>query len=99
MTPLRPSTTAKIATVGATIMHIIVGLALMGLGVFVVVYQLMHPPHSDKIILGGAALAILGALLMPTIFPVFKQIVVLVFPNGIPLLGGRRAGDPPAPPP
>lgn len=97
MTPLRPSTEAKIATVGATIVHVLVGLALMGLGVFVVVYQLTHPPHSDKVLLGGASLVVLGALLMPTIFPVFKQIVVLVFPNGIPLIGGRRASDPPPP--
>lgn len=98
MTPLRPSTAAKIEAAGATLVHVIVGLILMGLGGFVVVYQITHPPHSDKIILGGAALCVLGALLMPTIFPVFKQIVVLVFPNGIPLIGGKRASDPPAAP-
>lgn len=95
MTPLRPSTAAKIQTAGATLVHVVVGLLLMAGGGWVVAYQLQHPPHSDKIIILGAGVCVLGALLMPTIFPVFKQIVVLVFPNGIPVIGGKRASDPP----
>jgi hypothetical protein len=92
---MRPSTKADIVAASATLVHIVVGLLLMAGGGWVVAYQLQHPPHSDKIIIGGGCIVVLGALLMPTIFPVFKQIVVLVFPNGIPVIGGKRASDPP----
>jgi Na+/pantothenate symporter len=84
-------------TIGTTFVHIVIGLLLMGFGGWVVVYQLQHPPHSDKIIIGGGVIVVLGALFMPTIFPLFRQIVVFIVPY-VPLIGGKRAGDPPAEP-
>lgn len=98
------------------LVHVIVGAFFMCAGAWLVYYGLNHPITSvvngatgqalnKPILIGGAATCVFGALLMPTILPLVKQIVVVV--QSVPFIGsfipgGRRASDPPAstePPP
>lgn len=78
------------------VLHLVVGIVLMTIGFGVVVYQIGQEPHNNTLIYTFLIVGVFGALILPTILPTVKQIVVLVFPNGIPWPGGRRAGDPPA---
>lgn len=79
---------------------IVVGLVFLVSGLLGALYQLEHPPIERGLVFAFMGLAVLGALLLPSVFtslfPRVKQIFVLVFPNGIPMFGGRRASDPPA---
>lgn len=71
-----------------------------------VMIDLNHPACGTKevfwtishiLMAGGFLWALLGAASIPSIFDtVLKPVVTLVFPNGIPLIGGRRTNDPPA---
>ncbi len=79
------------------LVHVVVGLFFMAIGGWMVVYTIQHPPITKMLMYGGAGAALFGALIMPTIFPLIKEIFVFVVPY-IPVLGGRRAADPPAPP-
>lgn len=95
-----PSSTGdKIERAAGMVIVVIVGSAFLAAGLFGFIYEIRHQ-RVDKWIIGpSVGLAILGALMLPSVFaisfPRVKQIFVLVFPNGLPIIGGRRAGDPP----
>lgn len=113
MTPVRPTIIGyeKIAeSLVGELVHIIVGAFFMAGGAALVYYGLNHPiatvvngattqALNKPILIGGAVTCLFGALLMPTILPLVKQIVVVV--QGFPIvgnfIGGRRATDPPPP--
>jgi hypothetical protein len=81
------------------LVNVLVGLALFAFGAFFLFLEVRTPPmHSGHVYL-FAGIAILGALVIrpDPIFFALKQVVVIVGPY-IPVIGGRRAGDPPAPP-
>jgi hypothetical protein len=97
----RETTIIKLASsFGENLVHFIVGLLFIAGGAWIVRYALHTEPHSDKLLYVGIGVALLGAAIMPTILPVFKQIIVVA--QGIPVLGavlgGRRATDPQGPP-
>ncbi len=97
MTPplqqLRPS--QSISAPVRVIVSIMVGGVLMFVGLGGAMYQIEHPPLVKPALYAFLGLGVLGALLLPAIFPLVQQIVVFVVPY-IPFIGGRRAGDPPA---
>lgn len=80
--------------------HVIVGGVMLVAGILGAMYQIEHPPVVKYVFYPTLGFAVLGALILPTILPTVQKIVVIFFPNGIPLLGGRRSSDPqpPAPP-
>lgn len=95
----RPSTgSTPIERKARPIFQVVVGLFFMTGGFFVARAGLQGEPHNDKLLYLGIGLAVFGALVFPGIFSVVQPIYVMIFPNGIPLLGGKRASDPPAPP-
>jgi hypothetical protein len=110
--PGRPTIVMQLATsVVDNLVHILVGLVFLGGGGWAAVWAIQHPPLNKTILYGGGIAALFGALLMPTIFPQFKQIVVFVVSTGqqLPIVSaffGRRSEDkgavvvvpPPAPP-
>lgn len=97
MTP-RPSQVQRvIETVVHPITQIAVGLVFLAGGIIVTAQALQTEPHDKWLVGLGFGAAIGGALMLPGIFTVAKPIFILIFPNGIPLLGGKRAGDRPAP--
>ena len=101
---LRPSTEAEITNGLSLLWHVLVGLALLLGGAAGVAYTLehAHEGHADHPMIyffGGVAMV--GALVLPSIFDVFwpraVKIYVQIFPNGLPLIGGKRSSDPPKP--
>jgi hypothetical protein len=98
---MRPSTEARIERAGAAFIRGIVGIALMVVGFSLDYLEYREPPptHTTHLLL-WTGLAVLGILLLPTIFdalfPRVQKVFILIFPNGLPLPGGRRQGDPPA---
>lgn len=112
MSPVRPTIIGYEAVaekVVGQIVHIVVGLFFMLGGAWAVYYGFQHPLTAivngvtvtsiNKVpVYGGAGTVLLGALVMPTILPLFQQIFIFV--QAVPIvgnfIGGRRATDPPA---
>ena len=93
-------TAEKIERAAADLVVILVGTAFLVVGLTGFAYLLRHS-STDRWLVGACvAMAVLGALMLPNVFakafPRVKQIFILVFPNGIPVVGGRRRDDPPA---
>ena len=89
----------KIERLAGMLIVVLVGVTFLAVGLFGFIFEIQHQ-RVDKWIIGPSfALAILGALMLPSVFaisfPRVKQIFVLVFPNGLPIIGGRRSSDPP----
>ncbi len=96
---IRPSEAVRVVKEAlGSIVLVAVGLAAIAGGSWIVKTALAHEPHDNKIIYLGVGLAVVGGLVIPGIFPAVQRVYVLVFPNGLPLIGGKRATDPPAPP-
>lgn len=94
----RETTIIKLASsFGENLIHFIVGLLFMAGGGFVCHYALHQEPHSDKLLYVGIGVAVFGAWIMPTISTSIYKLFVIVAPF-IPVVGGRRQGDPPAQP-
>lgn len=96
----RETTIIKLASsFGENLVHFLVGAIFIAGGAWIVYYSLHQEPHSDKLLYVGIGVAVLGAAVMPTILPVFKQIFVIV--QSVPvvgaMLGGRRGTDPQPP--
>lgn len=93
-------TAEKLERAAGLVVVVLVGLAFLAVGLSGAVYEIQHPPIERPIVYVCVAMAIFGALLLPSVFtvafPRVKQIFVLIFPNGLPLVGGRRRDDPPA---
>lgn len=79
---------------------VLVGLVFMAGGVYGEYVVLSTKPIDHLLVWTFLAVTVLGALMLPSIFamlwPRVQQILIFVFPNGIPVIGGKRAGDPPA---
>jgi len=81
----------------STILTAIVGLSLFAFGAWFDYLEMKTPPaHTTHIVL-FTAIAFVGALVIrpDPIFAVIKQVIIIAGPY-IPMIGGRRAGDPPA---
>ena len=80
-----------------TIANALVGLALFAFGAFFLYREMTTPPTHNGHVYLFAGIAILGALVVrpDPIVTGLKQVIVIVGPY-IPVIGGRRAGDPPA---
>ena len=93
-------TAEKIERAAGVVVVILVGLAFLVVGLSGAIYEIQHPPIERPIVYVCVSMAVFGALLLPSVFtvafPRVKQIFVLIFPNGLPLVGGRRRDDPPA---
>lgn len=82
------------ARIGTGIFFILAGTATF-------VYGLIFRPagnpceHNHVLLIVGGLVAIGGAMLLPSVFDAFKPVITFVFPNGIPIIGGRRVSDPP----
>jgi hypothetical protein len=94
MTPLRPSLVSHIETAGTTILQLLVGLLFLAGGVVLAGYAFTHEQHVVGYV--GIGVAVFGALILPGLFTVVRPILVFAFPNGLPLVGGKRKDDPPA---
>ncbi len=103
--PIRPSlvTTATVAAKGAMhtvledVVRIPIGLLCLAGGGWLVAFQAKHPPANTLLTIIGAGFAFLGFCAMPFLFPIVKQVVVIVTPF-IPVVGGKRVGDIPKEP-
>lgn len=93
-TKTRVSTTIVVEAVTKNIAQLVVGAFFMITGFLVGRIALGSEPHNDKLLYLGIGLAVFGGLVMPGIFGVVKPIYVTFFPNGLPIVGGRRASDP-----
>lgn len=98
----RDTTIIKVvSSFGENLVHFIVGLIFIGGGGWICRYALTQKPQDNKVLYIGIGVAVLGAAIMPTILPVFKQIFVIV--QAVPvvgtMLGGRWATDTPPPSP
>ena len=83
--------------------HIIVGVFLLLGGAAGAAYLLEHPPIIKPLVYLFVIIALFGALLLPGILVMTKQIVVFVQPylQNVPVFGqvfGRRDGDVPKAP-
>lgn len=89
----------KINLYAGLIFQIIVGIVFLTGGVIITARAVNHEPHDTKLLWTGLGCAVGGAFVLPGLFTVIRPIFIMVFPNGLPLLGGRRNTDPPLPPP
>lgn len=101
MTPKtnRTSTEIKVFTAKVgLIVRILAGFLFMGGGAKMTYWALLAEKH--EYVWAGIGIAVFGAWILPTLDDQIKSIYITIFPNGIPLLGGRRSTDPqpPAPP-
>lgn len=98
----------SVDTAAKAIVLIIVGLTFMVIGFGGAIYlaeaAVKTKTPIPRFAYFAGSLGLLGALMLPSVFDVLfprvQKIYVLFFPNGLPLIGGRRATDPqpPAPP-
>ncbi len=96
--PGRPTVVMSIInTVVEDIVRILCGLVAMAGGGWAVGYEAKHPPAVTLILIAGLVAFAIGFCLMPGVFQQVQKIVIFVVPY-IPLVGGRRAGDPPKAP-
>lgn len=80
-------------------LFLLVGLVIIGAGLYPAIAK---PPQTVSIVLVliGVGVAVFGALLIPSVGAGEALHVFFVNVAGyIPIPGGRRSGDPPAPPP
>lgn len=91
----RPSTGSVLNNFRALI-GMLVGLALVAVGVGVLVKELQVPPvHSAHVYIASGLIFFGALLIVPSVVTgSIRDIIVYVGPY-IPVLGGRRAGDPP----
>ncbi len=94
---MNPSTEQRIESGVRTLLSVIVGLVLFVAGLAGAAWQVFHGKDDHLILFVCVGVAILGALILPGIFTVVKPVLIFIFPNGIPLIGGRRSGDPQPP--
>jgi uncharacterized membrane protein len=78
-----------------TAIRILVGLVFLAGGIALAAFGFMREEHVVGYV--GVGASVFGANILPGIFEVVKPIIVFIFPNGIPIIGGRRATDPPKP--
>lgn len=96
---VRPSQVVIADKITRNVSQVFVGLVFMAVGFFVGWFGLNREPHNDKLLYVGIALGVLGGMVMPGLFEVVRPIYITFFPNGLPLIGGRRVDDPPKGPP
>jgi hypothetical protein len=82
----------------AHVIAALVGCGIAGVGVMLLVTELRTPPGHATHIYIAAGMMFFGALLIvpSAVTSGLRSVIVIVGPY-IPVIGGRRAGDPPAP--
>lgn len=86
------------------LLFLLVGLAIVATVlapvVAAVVAKTPAPAISLSLLVIGIGLALFGALLVPSsgVGPAMTQLTVVLSNTSLPFVGGRRAGDAPAPP-
>lgn len=97
---MRASTEVKVISTATLVLCLVVGLAFATFCCYLLFLDVREPGelHTTHIALclGGAVFGILFALPKQSV-PLVQKIFVIFGPY-IPVIGGRRAGDPPAPP-
>lgn len=98
MTAPRPSAEMRALTTGEHALCLFVGLGLAASGGFFEFLEMKSPPtHTGHIIAFGIWTLFGVAVALPKqVFPIVQQIFVIAGPY-IPVIGGRRASDPPKP--
>lgn len=97
----RPSTGTKFTRAWNTVLTLIVGLALFGLGAFLLVNELKTPATAHRShVYVFAGMAVLGAFVIrpDPLFKVVREVFVIAGPYIPQLKFGSRAGDVPTPP-
>lgn len=92
------STVATLIVNGiAHLIAALVGLGIAGVGVLLLVTEIRTPPFHVSHIYIAAGFIFFGALLIvpSAVTGGLKSVIVIVGPY-IPVIGGRRSGDPPA---
>lgn len=81
----------------SAILNAIVGIVLMLFGTYFLWEEMKTPPAHNAHVFLFAGIAVIGALVIrpDPIFAVIRQVFVIAGPY-LPVIGGRRAGDPPA---
>jgi hypothetical protein len=97
--PAVTGTQRRAVSIWVQILNAIIGLILMAFGGYFLWMEMKTPPTHSAHVYFFAAIAILGALVIrpDPLFAVIKQVFIIAGPY-IPVIGGRRIGDPPAPP-
>lgn len=81
----------------AQLIAALVGLAIAAMGVLLLVTEIRTPPFHATHIYIAAGFIFFGALLIvPSAVTSGLRSVVLIVGPYVPVIGGRRAGDPPA---
>lgn len=95
----RPTVTLRIVeTVVGTIRALVVGAALIIPGAFWLKNEIESKSGHNAHVYMAVGLMVLGGIAInPPFGDKLTAIFVQVFPNGLPLIGGRRATDPPKP--
>lgn len=90
-----------VESVAATIKHIIVGAAFFVPGIIWLLKEIngSEPIHRPHIYMSVGLMVLGGIAIDPPFGKQLSGLVVQFFPNGLPIIGGRRNSDPPAPPP
>lgn len=95
-----PSVEDRALSALTVILCLIVGLVFSAACGFFLFLEMKEPgpPHTIHIalFLGGMLIGVLIAL-PKQVFPIIQKIIVIVSPY-VPVIGGRRAGDPPCDP-
>lgn len=88
----RPSTQLRIVSVLAGLVsQFIVGLIFITGGGSLVRFSISKEPHNATLLWTGVAVAVGGALCLPSILPIAEEIYAKFFPNGLPFLGKKPA--------
>lgn len=88
-----PTTEIKVVEAKAGLVsQIIAGMLFIFGGAGMCWWGLSHEQHLFVYI--GLGVALVGAMFLPSLFPIAKNIYITFLPNGIPFLGGRRSTDP-----
>lgn len=89
-----------VESIGETIKHVIVGAAFFVPGIIWLLKEINeNPVHRPHIYMAVGLMVLGGIAVDPPFGKQLSGLVVQFFPNGLPIIGGRRASDPPPPPP
>lgn len=106
--PMVPRASTSIAlriveSVSGSLTRLIVGAGLFTPGIIGYLHEMNHGYACDEAMHKGDISVFVGLMLaaalvvVPSFGKSLTNVFTVVFPNGLPILGGRRASDPPAP--
>ncbi len=85
------------ARIAIAVVFMLAGFAAFGFGLYPAYYR---QPVNTTVLIIGIVVAVLGGIVYPSsgVETAIKTLIVNVAPY-VPMIGGRRAADPPADPP